>query len=171
MSDQVYVLIHAKTKHVLGVVTRAAADPAPTAAQVVGESLELRDPVTGAELFGKIPASELAVEQVAYDARLIARMQFYTCDDGVVQAPTAILSAPQFTGATFKATIATTNPAECEAWVHIEGDGVDFTDAQTLAQSAGSITTKPGTFPGAKDYRVICLVQNQRAFIATVHHP
>lgn len=170
MSDQVYVLIHAKTKHVLGVVTRAAADPAPTAAQVVGESLELRDPATGSELFGKIPASELAVEKVAYDPRLIARMQFYAWDDGVVQAPSTLVSAPQFTGPTFTATIPLSTD-ERETWVHIEGDGVDFTDAQTLATNIGSITTKPGTFPGAKDYRVICLVQNQRAFIATVHHP
>lgn len=168
--DKMSLIVFAKTGHVLGAFTRAAApEAAVEPAEVAGEGIWIRDVASGERLLTVEP-QHLAVETVdRRDAVLLAHQRFALVD-GLPQEHGAI-SGVVLTAAQVTVQIGPATPEELKAWVQVEGGpGGDRVVLQvTIPQAANSGNAALTSSPG--DYTVLALVPGFRTFIDSVTVP
>lgn len=163
MSEVFHLLIHGKTKDVVGVVSRTAGGT-PKAAELIGESLQLFDPASGEE-HASIPAAVLEVKETAFNHRLIANPRAYQLTDQGTQSKSGSVDVTLVGGranVTF-ATVPAATPAEL--WLRVEGADLAEPFTQAAQVTGTAFVSNPGGFANGNVYRVICFVQGQNPFI------
>lgn len=159
MATTMDLITFAQSEHILAAFTRQdSSGPQPDAADLVGDGLLLRDPVSGDTLV-TLPADQLAVKTVDLreDVLLTAR-RFSLRDNLPEQDPQPGPNPVQLDG--MLVTVVSPNPAprDLEAWVYIEGSaGLEpilhkVEIAETTLQGSENLMLPPG------DYRVLALL-------------
>ncbi len=168
--DKMTLIVFAETGHVLGAFTRTA-DPegAVEAAAVVGDGLLIRDADSGGRLLTVEP-QHLAVEIVDREDRVLLAHHRYAVVDGDPQEQPAQTGAPVvLDGMEVKLTPGLPGggaPEDLEAWVQVQGPGIEPVVAKVKIESGDVDGTASMTLPpGPEPYDVLALVPGFRAFV------
>lgn len=166
MADKMDLIVAGPDRHILAVALRhnkAGADPA--VADMVGDGLRLRDPVTG-ETIVAVPAEELSLAQA--DLRedvLLTALNFALVDNLPEDGAPPHASPIQLDGATITVNLPAAAPNGAKVWAFIEGGPQPIVHRLEIA-SGGSTSSEALQLPNGS-YRALVLATGVRAALVT----
>ena len=169
--EKMSLAVFGETGHVLGALT-GKGELSNVASDLVGESLQIREPVTG-EILLSVEASRLKVELVDRQDQALLAARKYALVDGVPEEQGNI-SSLTLTGSQIQLTLPDDTTQDLEAWVQVEGGGTSVRIVRKIEIPRGHPKATPVTEAlslDSGDFGVLAMVPGYHAWTGRVTVP